>query len=72
LGNLRSKLGIVIEFKTVDDYQEETLELATNNALKQIADKMYAQEMNACGIAAVQAIAIAFSGKKIMIKTERK
>jgi hypothetical protein len=67
----RSKLGIVIEFKTVDELREETLELAASNALKQIEDKMYAQEMHACGITSVQAIAIAFSGKKILIHTAR-
>jgi hypothetical protein len=66
----QSKLGIVIEFKTVDEYHAETLELAASNALKQIEDKKYAQEMNARGIAAVLAIAIAFSGKKIMIQSQ--
>jgi hypothetical protein len=62
-----SKLGIIIEFKTVDECKEETLEMAAESALRQIEEKMYAQEMHARGIATVQAIAIAFSGKKVMI-----
>jgi hypothetical protein len=64
----RSKLGIVIEFKTVDAYKEETLELAANSALKQIEKKKYAQEMHARGISSVLAIAIAFSGKNVLIR----
>jgi hypothetical protein len=67
----RSKLGIIIEFKTVDEYKEETLELAASSALKQIASKMYAQEMNQRGITSILAVAIAFSGKKIMIQTQK-
>jgi hypothetical protein len=65
----RSKLGIVLEFKRADEYKEETLELAVSSALKQIEDKMYTHEMNTRGIASVLAIAIAFSGKKIMIES---
>jgi hypothetical protein len=66
----RSKLGVIIEFKTVDDYKKETLEQAASNALKQIEEKMYTQEMHARGIASVLSVAIAFSGKNISIQTQ--
>jgi hypothetical protein len=67
----RAKLGVVIEFKTVDAYNKETLELAASSALKQIEKNRYAQEIHARGITSVQAIAIAFSGKNILIETQR-
>ncbi len=64
------KPGIVIEFKTVDTYENETLEQAASDALKQIDVQNYAQEITAHGISKVVAIGIAFSGKNVMIVTK--
>lgn len=62
-----NKLGIVIEFKIVDVYENETLEEAARAALKQIEEKRYADEIKAKGINKVIAIGIAFSGKNVML-----
>lgn len=65
-----TKPGIVIEFKKVDTYENETLEQAGANALKQIELQNYAQEIVAHGISRVIAIGIAFSGKNVLILTK--
>jgi hypothetical protein len=65
-----SKAGIVIEFKKVDTYENETLEQAASDALKQIDVQNYAQEITANGISKVIPIGIAFSGKNVMIVTK--
>jgi hypothetical protein len=67
----KTKLGIVIEFKKVDTYEHEDLEKAAVNALVQIKEKRYAQEMHAMGIESVVAIGIAFEGKKVLLKSDR-
>ena len=64
-----TKIGIVIEFKKVDTYDQETLEQAAANALVQINEKNYAQEMIARGISTVRAVGIAFDGKKVLIRS---
>jgi hypothetical protein len=62
--------GIVIEFKKVDTYENETLEQAASNALKQIETQNYAQEITAQGISRVVSIGIAFSGKNVLIHSQ--
>lgn len=64
------KPGIVIEFKKVDTYENETLEQAASDALKQIEVQNYAQEITAHGISTVVAVGIAFSGKNVLILTK--
>lgn len=62
-----NKPGIVIEFKKVDTYENETLEQAAKAAIKQIEEKRYAEEIKAQGIGAVIIVSIAFSGKNVLI-----
>lgn len=64
-----TKLGIVIEFKKVDTYEDETLEQAAVSAIKQINEKMYAQEMTSREVSSALAIGIAFNGKKILMQS---
>jgi len=45
-----SKIGIVIEFKKIDYFLDDTIEEATTAALRQIEDKKYAQEIIASGV----------------------
>jgi len=40
-----SKIGIVLEFKKIDDFLNITIEEATKAALKQIEDMKYEQEL---------------------------
>ncbi|WP_297430228.1 AAA family ATPase [Clostridium sp.] len=62
-----SKIGIVIEFKKIDDFLKTTIEEATTAALKQIEDKKYEQELENRGIKDRIKIAIVFKGKEIKI-----
>jgi hypothetical protein len=59
-----SKIGIVIEFKKV----EENLEKAADAALKQIKDRDYRAELIERGIKNIIELGIAFEGKKVMVK----
>ena len=67
-----SKPGIIIEFKKAAGQQEKSLELAANTALKQIEVKKYAQELRAQGVKEIIAYGIAFKGKSVAIKMQRK
>ncbi|GAA0179028.1 hypothetical protein SH2C18_19800 [Clostridium sediminicola] len=64
----KSKIGIIIEFKKVDDYDNETLEIATDEALKQIKEKKYKQELLDLGIENIIELGIAFEGKEVFVK----
>jgi len=66
--NQKNKLGIIIEFKKVNEYKKESLEEAVEEALKQIDEKRYKQELLAQGIEEILELGIAFSGKEIMVK----
>lgn len=60
-----SKIGIVIEFKKIDDFLNTTIEEATTVALKQIEDMKYEQELVSRGIKNIIKLAIVFKGKEI-------
>ncbi|PRX16917.1 PD-(D/E)XK nuclease superfamily protein [Orenia metallireducens] len=68
----KDKLGIIMEFKKVNEYKKESLEEAVEDALKQIKEKRYKQELLAQGIDNVLEIGIAFSGKEVAVKSEDK
>ena len=62
-----SKIGIVMEFKKIDDFLKTTIEEATIAALKQIEDMKYEQELINKGIKDIIKLAIVFKGKEIKI-----
>jgi hypothetical protein len=62
-----SKIGIVMEFKKIDDFLKTTIEEATIAALKQIEDMKYAQELINKEIKDIIKLAIVFKGKEIQI-----
>ena len=64
----KSKLGIVIEFKKVEEDENEDLEIAAENALKQIEEKEYAEELSDYGVSGIVKLGISFQGKRFMIK----
>ncbi len=66
-----TKLGIIIEFKKVDTYENETLEQAVTSALTQIEAQKYAQEIRAHGVNSIISIGIAFNGKNVLIQAKR-
>lgn len=62
------KYGIIIEFKKVDLEGHESLESAVEKALQQINDKQYSTELRVRGINHIIELAIAFEGKKVLVK----
>ena len=63
-----SKIGYVIEFKTVDQDDNETVEAAIKAALAQIEAQRYEIELKERGITHIKKLAIAFSGKDVFVK----
>ena len=68
----KKNLGIIIEFKKVEKDETETLETAAENALRQIQEKEYGQELLDLGVDNILDLGIAFQGKAVMIKEKRK
>ncbi|MBZ9626273.1 ATP-binding protein [Clostridium sp. FP2] len=62
-----SKIGIIIEFKKIDDFLSYTIEEGTAKALKQIEDKKYETELLEKGIKDIVKLAIVFKGKEIKV-----
>lgn len=61
--------GIIIEFKVMDEKREDSLEDTAKNALLQIEEKNYAQELISKGIGAerIRKYGFAFCGKEVKI-----
>ncbi len=60
--------GYVMEFKTVNTDDNETIESAAKAAFKQIAEKKYETELVARGVKNYKKLAIVFRGKDVTIK----
>jgi len=65
-----SQTGYVIEFKSVDKDDNETVESAIETALAQIEEKKYETELVERGIKHIKKLAIAFSGKEVFVKEQ--
>jgi hypothetical protein len=63
-----NQVGFVMEFKTVDKEDNETVETAAAAALAQIEEKKYETELIARGIKNIKKLAIVFNGKDVMVK----
>ncbi|MCT4604986.1 MAG: PD-(D/E)XK nuclease domain-containing protein, partial [Marinisporobacter sp.] len=63
----KKDLGIVIEFKKVRKRRKETLERAVENALKQIGEKNYKQELLDLGVKNILELGVAFEGKEVLV-----
>ena len=62
------KTGYVIEFKTVDTDEKETIKSAVKAALKQIDEKKYETELLQRGVRNIKKLAVVFKGKDVYIK----
>ena len=66
----KKALGIVLEFKKVDE-KKETLETCAEKALVQIEEKKYVAELEGRGITQIICLGLAFLGKRVLIKEHR-
>lgn len=62
--------GIIMELKSEPGLNEEELKALSAETLNQINDKRYDTEMRSDGVESILKLGIAFSGKKVKIKTE--
>lgn len=62
--------GIIMEFKWNSNLDSKPLDELANDALRQIDKKRYDLEMAEIGITNILKLGIAFSGKKVKIRTE--
>ncbi|MGN1156987.1 MAG: AAA family ATPase [Agathobacter sp.] len=62
--------GIIMELKWKKDLSSDVLDGLADEALAQIDDMRYDSEMKECGIKDILKFGIAFSGKKVRVKTK--
>ncbi len=62
-----SRAGIIIEFKKIDYFLDDTVEQATKDALKQIEKKKYETELVQKGVQNIIKLAIVFKGKEVKV-----
>ncbi len=67
-GTYSGQTGYVIEFKTVDKEDNETVDTAAAAALEQIEKKKYETELIERGIEKIKKLAVIFSGKDVYVK----
>jgi hypothetical protein len=67
-----TQTGYVIEFKTVDKEDNETVDTAAAAALAQIEEKKYQTELIERGIENIKKLAVVFSGKEVYVKEREK
>jgi len=63
----KTKLGIIIEFKRIKDTAPKTIDEGVSEALKQIAENKYEEELKDRDINNILKLAIVFKGKKVKI-----
>jgi len=64
----KSRLAIIMELKTIDEFEEETKEKALDKALKQIEDKKYEVEVKKRGYSHILKMGVVFDGKRVWVK----
>ncbi len=62
--------GIILELKWKEKLSDVELKKWSNEALKQIGELRYDSEMKEDGITEILKFGIAFSGKKVCVRTE--
>jgi len=64
----KNRLAIIMELKTIDEFEEETKELALDKALKQIEEKKYETDVKKRGYNNILKMGVVFDGKRVWIK----
>ncbi|KJJ84010.1 protein containing DUF1703 [Candidatus Omnitrophus magneticus] len=67
----KKRIGFVIEFKSVDEEDNETVEIAVEKALAQIEERKYDLELTSRGIEKIKKLAIVFQGKKVCVRENK-
>lgn len=62
-----AKLGIIIEFKKIDEFLKLNIDEGTEAALKQIEEMKYEQELVQRGVKNIIKLAVVFKGKEVKI-----
>ncbi|MBY6917968.1 AAA family ATPase [Clostridium botulinum] len=62
-----SKLGIIMEFKKIDDFMSKSIEKGIEEALNQIEENKYEAELRERNVSNILKLAIVFKGKKIEV-----
>ncbi len=62
--------GVVLELKALDTRREESVEQATQMALRQIRDRDYAAELRAAGAQPIHELAVIFDGKRVWVRQQ--
>ena len=64
----KSKLAIVMELKTIDDFIEENKEKALLSAVNQIKDREYISAVQKKGYENILSFGVVFDGKRVWVK----
>ncbi len=64
----KARLGIIMELKIVDDFYEETKDIALTAALAQIEEKAYEAGLRKRGITDILILAVTFDGKRVWVR----
>ena len=64
----KDRLAIVMELKTIDEYFEETKEIALQSAVEQIKEKEYISLVQKRGYENILSFGVVFDGKRVWVK----
>jgi hypothetical protein len=64
----KSKLAIVMELKSIDEFEEETKDTALDSAVAQIADREYVAGICKRGYENILSFGVVFDGKRVWVK----
>ncbi len=64
----KNRIALVIELKTIDEFEEETKEKALISAVNQIKEKEYISLVKKRGYNNILAFGVVFDGKRVWVK----
>jgi len=64
----KNRLAIVMELKTIDEFEEETKDKALKSAVEQIKEKEYISLVQKRGYNNILSFGVVFDGKRVWVK----
>jgi hypothetical protein len=64
----KSKLAVIMEFKTIDDFNNETKDQALDSAIDQLDERKYETAIIKQGVKNIKKLAVVFDGKRCWVK----